>query len=551
MSFLLSRQIWSKTMYKIMLVEDEPEVLDSMLRIIRWELVGFETPRGCRDGRQALDLLEEGFTPDVVITDICMPHVDGLELTAWLGEHLPDTLVIILSGYDEFGYAQRAIQYRVHDYVLKPVTPYRVEEILVGAAEALRQQRFSSEHGIVQIAELHFLNRLLTAQMDAAVIAENCRQYSLNLDSAFYSVAVADIDRLPPQEDPDDSSELDLLRYALQNIAAELLQKQKGLTAFQGTDRTLKLISGGQTAEESSILIKNAVEEIAQKMQEALKCSLSAGFGESMADLSGLYYSHQQALSALALRFYSGEGSRIDFNEEIEKHGRIDFMQYESQFEQAIRAFDTDTSLATLHKMFDALQKERVPFEKCVKYCQRLVVLLLNFTSSLVEDKELHLLESAWEKSNLYDAHTIKQMEQLMLAFCEQVFELQSLVSGDSTSALMLQAETFIKENYSNPKLSLQMVTDHLAISTSYFSSIFKTRFGATFVEYLTRMRMEKAKQILIFTDHRTYETAEEVGFSDPHYFSVAFKKFTGMTPKEYRENKRKQRTTSEAPCAE
>ena len=93
-----------------------------------------------------------------------------------------------------------------------------------------------------------------------------------------------------------------------------------------------------------------------------------------------------------------------------------------------------------------------------------------------------------------------------------------------------------MKEHYNDPNLSLNTLTEYLAISNSYFSAIFKAKTGSTFIEYLTRLRMERAKQILSMTDRRTYEVAEDVGFSDPHYFSVAFKRVTGMTPKEYRE---------------
>lgn len=119
---------------------------------------------------------------------------------------------------------------------------------------------------------------------------------------------------------------------------------------------------------------------------------------------------------------------------------------------------------------------------------------------------------------------------------CDKAFKILALTKSDTAAAQVSKAEKYIREHYGDPRLSLNMITEHLAISTSYFSAIFKSRTGATFVEYLTRVRMEKAQQILAFTDRRTYEAAEDVGFSDPHYFSVTFKRVTGMTPKEYRE---------------
>ena len=117
-------------MYKVLLAEDEVEVLSAMLKTIQWKNCGFEPPVGCQDGMKAIEILKEGFVPNLVITDICMPFADGLELTEYINANLPGTIVVILTGYDEFKYAHSAIKLKVYDYVLKPVTPGHMTELL-------------------------------------------------------------------------------------------------------------------------------------------------------------------------------------------------------------------------------------------------------------------------------------------------------------------------------------------------------------------------------------------------------------------------------------
>lgn len=200
-----------------------------------------------------------------------------------------------------------------------------------------------------------------------------------------------------------------------------------------------------------------------------------------------------------------------------------------------------------MHDLVGQLRSGHVPFERCVLYSQKLMMTLIGLTDELIGGAEVESLEKTWEQFNFYSAPTLGRLERMIDEVCDKAFKILALTKSDTAAAQVSKAEKYIREHYGDPRLSLNMITEHLAISTSYFSAIFKSRTGATFVEYLTRVRMEKAQQILAFTDRRTYEAAEDVGFSDPHYFSVTFKRVTGMTPKEYREFSRRGDTAPQA----
>lgn len=534
-------------MYKIMLVEDEPEVIDSMLENIDWGRHGFAQPLGCRHGAEAVEIIENGILPDAIITDICMPLMDGLELTRLVREKSPKTLVVVLSGHDEFAYAQKALQLKAYDYILKPITPANLEKILIKLKDELDRQALEDADASASIAKHHFLNRLLAAEMDHAVMETDCKRYDLCFEGKYHVAAVLDIDPWLLNEEDFFEDEIDLLRYGMCNMAQEITENLSGALVFQDNDKKARIIVSAATPQDCEKNAHSLIELVAENTRKHLKSTSSAGIGEPVSSPQWLYRSAAQAESALKHRFYYGPNC-------ILRHGDIHparrpanpFSNFKESFETAVNNFDHKGASKTVTDLFEEMKQTHLPFEKCLDYCQRLVVLLLNFTKSFVSENEIVTLEKAWEQHSLYSTSFLLQMEQLMGRFMNQVFELQSLTCNDTVSVQMVRAENFIQQNYANPKLSLQMITDHLALSTSYFSAIYKTRTGCTFIESLTKIRMQKAKQILQHTDQRTYEVADAVGFSDPQYFSAAFKRVTGMTPREYREHSRKSDTR---PC--
>lgn len=521
-------------MYKVMLAEDEAEVLGAMLKTIHWENYGFEVPIGCRDGAEAIRCVEAGEQPDVLITDICMPFVDGLELTEYVTKHLPDAIVVILTGYDDFHYAQKAIKFQVFDYVLKPITPSCLCELLERLKVEL-DQRSRSDGNSKEIVTNYFLNQLVHKKMDLSVISEYCRIYDIKFEGCYHVSALLDID-LPAQKTGAQDKSDDLLRYGLFNIAQELSQEY-GVAVFQGREGLCNCIVSAADLESCFRLTGTLISHIAQTVHRALKVTVSAGIGEPVKSLDALYFSHQKAEKALESRFYYGENSILFSSEvDIKKSENIDYQNCERHLTEAVYTLNRTAAGDAVKELANQLKNTQAPLEKCVFYTQKLLMKMIMLADDIAGEQQADAMTKAFEGASLYSVSTLAQLVDRLDEMFDKAFEILLTLKTSSSASQVAKAELYIKEHFNNPELSLNSVTEHLSVSTSYFSSIFKERTGMTFVEYLTQLRMEKAKQLLTFTDYRTYEIAENIGFSDPHYFCVIFKRTTGLPPTEYRE---------------
>lgn len=532
-------------MYKMFLVDDEPDVLSLIISTVSWEKHGFSIPTGFSDGEAVIQAIEQGQRPDVIITDIYMPKINGLELTSYVAENLPDTIVAIFSGYDEFSYAQKALSLHVHDYLLKPVTPLRLAELLDSLREKLDEKQLDNLYYKEELLRNDFLNRLSSSSMDPAVIDDYLKQFQLDWKGSCLVVFLLDIDRTLPDLESDseeDARELQLMRYGLHNICCELLETNPAVIPFFTKSNLTGLIFSDISEKTLKRESPKTVQTIIDVVEKSLERTISAGMGSIIKDdISLIHQSYLHAIQALELRFYTSGGEINYFSSPISSESiSFHYTPYEQEFSVLLENFDESGLSDCLNRFFSELSSKKVGTNQCIKYCHRLILQLLHFSAEYLDEKEMQMLEVAWKNHHLEDATTLFQLQTIIQRFYEQVNALLSLIRDDASAAQVSRAINYIKQNYANPKLSLQMITDYLSVSTSYFSSAFKTRTNQTFIEYLTGVRMEKAKHMLRHTALKSYEVAENAGYSDPHYFSVAFKRFTGKTPKEYRENAQK-----------
>jgi two-component system response regulator YesN len=613
-----------------MLVDDEPEVLDSMVKTIDWAGDGFEPPVGCRDGEEAIAKLKNGYIPNVLITDINMPKLSGLALTKYVRENHEGILVIILSGYDEFSYAQEAIKLQVHDYILKPVTPAQIRQLLAALRTSLRNAELSCKDGGAQNSREDFLSRLLTgdckdsaaaaqaaggqaaksqpsagaavanaksqpsaggaaanakpqaaaaaaaapgaqalsaaggaaagdrgqalaggaAAQDAAhaktqsaagagQLEENLKRHGLNFNGAYHVVALLDMEKEPILGKEQEQA-IERQRESLRELAEELFENDRMFVIAREKKGRTYLIASGDTPDIAMAAAKSAAAVIVRSARARIGRAASAGIGKATGSPRLLYMSAGEAQEALDDMFYHGSGNILAAGEYPPPSGaKFDFFSFEQAFERAVQQLDYKAALEALSAMFEQIKNAKLPILQCAKNCQTLITQMLRFAAGLVGEKECKEMHDSWERQDLFSALSLSEMLSITYSFCESAFEAIDLACGDPGAQLVRKAENFIVRNYTNPKFSLGMVTNHIAVSTSYFSAQFKLRTGLTFIEYLTNIRMDKAKQLLSLTDWPTYEIAECVGFSSQHYFSVTFKRMMGMTPKEYRDRDR------------
>ncbi|MCD7746659.1 MAG: response regulator [Lachnospiraceae bacterium] len=552
-------------MYQVLLVDDEILVRDAIRENIDWEGLGFTLAGDCQNGKEAIAFVKE-HPVHVVLTDINMPYVDGLELSRYLFENFPETVVIIFSGFSEFDYAQKAIQYHVSEYLLKPVTARELSQVLERTCEKLdktrkeeqKLQKLTSTYKEYQknaaLIQSKALSNLVMHSREPRESLRELGEMGITFQSSYYRVAVLDIDLYSDLYEPDleKQKESALMAFVVFNISEELLRQERLGHAYQEGNHRIHLLleserfeqPGNQRGIRMEFLAasRRISERIQQEVYKALGMMVSAGLGGCVSSTDELYHSWESAQEALARRYSGGGGLILDMESgKQEDHPAYsDYNIVQSRLAEAVRDHDTERAMEALDAMQasmrgELLEKNRV----CLQLAQAVrQVADIGLASGLdggwlSQEREAAVDRIAKQRSMSKAVETAKEYTELVL-------EALGSMSDSNSKRLAMRAVDYIEKHYADPALGLNDVCGYLGVSTSHFSTLFKEATGETFMDLLTRTRMQKAKDLLEHTALKNYEIAERVGYSDPHYFGIVFKKMTGRTPTEYAKDKRK-----------
>ena len=532
-------------MYKVLLVDDETLIREAISENIQWEEIGFSFMGACENGKQAMEAIEKE-QPDLLLTDINMPFVDGMELTKFVYENYPDTKVIIISGFDEFEYAKNAVKYQVLEYILKPITPMEFTETLL-RVKKMFDERKESQRDMKKIRSAYvsnlpmvqgrYLHNLLNGTVDYAKLDEKQEELRLNLSAGCYNTALVEGDSLEPFTSQYANVKDELALFAVYNITAEIVASENCGIAFQGTDEKTAILFMGDEEESLKIKMKQILPKIHQAMEEFLQIQVTIAVGKSVKRLEELPDSFAKTKSALEYKFMLG-GNQIIEAEEYEeirnsaKH--IDIFEWASQMATTIRTNKIEEISQKTEQFVEQVKLSYVNKNRSFVYVQNLVLSVINLLELPEElEDEIYSQERNFMKQ-IYDCENLDEIELRLRGTFRYICNLMSNQRDSYGKRQAMLALDYIEKNYADSSVTLNSVCTALAMSTSYFSSVFKNYTGETFIESLTKKRMEKAKILLEQGNLKTYEIAEAVGFSDAHYFSVAFKKAVGKTPTEY-----------------
>lgn len=534
-------------MYKVLLVDDEILVREAISAKIEWNQLGFELAGDCENGKTAIEFLNE--TPvDVVLTDIGMPYVDGMQLSKYISENFPLTSIIIFSGYSDFEYAKQAIQYKVSEYILKPVTKQELSEVLLGIKDKLDGER-QQEQKIDELTKVYrtytknealivsrTLTRLVRGTQEVSTSLKELEEFGIKVESLAYRVVVVDIDVYSDLYEIDDElkKESALMSFVVENIANEIVSNHEAGLTYRDSDNRVCLLLYANRQGNMGTRVRNMCQDIKAHVHEAMKLSISIGIGILVEDLEGLPKSYDSAINILRYRYTKGNGVIFDCEEDKSAVNPIELEPWYKDVATAVSGGDTSLLSETLEHIEKWLYSGFVSRNQVVAYLHQ--ILRLVYEAVQKADEGFRLEES--DITKVTDARSLDKAMKLVLEYAKKGLETVAAAGQSSGERQAMVAVDYLEQNYSNSELSLNSICEYLNISTSRFSSIFKESTGKTFTEVLTNIRMERAKELLTQTSLKNYEIAEKVGFSDPHYFSIAFKKMTGKTPKEYaREN--------------
>ncbi|NLE24013.1 MAG: response regulator [Clostridiaceae bacterium] len=541
-------------MFKMILVDDEEEVRKGIIQKTDWESFGFEVPYEAENGRDALDLIEEN-VPDVVITDITMPIMDGLKLASVISECYPTIKVVILTGFDEFKFAQQAIRYGVVDYILKPVLPKDINDLMDKLRRMIEEEVSQKEdinrlrsHYIksLPIVRDKFLIQLVTGNLSRAEIDKRSQLFDIHIKGNNFMVATASIDAESMIKSGYGGDDSELCKFAILNISKEIIDKYPLGEAFYH-DENLVFIMGFDGNDNNTFLKKaiSVLEEIRFSIEKYLKINIAIGLGSITGSVDKLKESYKNALTALEYKRLIGI-NKIIYIEDLEPKTTDDIVFDEEKEAHLISSIKFGTEkdvVGVVDEIFDDITKPLLPLKDYQLYFLEIVASLSRLSRKFQVDIG-QMLGVSNINAEISQYTTIDEIKDWIKRVCIGLKASISDKMQSKTQLLLEKAKDYINQNYSDDTLSLHKVADHLYISVCYLSMIFKKEADETFLKYLVRVRLDAAKDLLINSDLQTAEIAERVGYPDINYFSFFFKKNVGMSPREYRSSFKAQKET-------
>ena len=539
-------------MLKVFLVEDEYVVREGIKKI-DWNAHGYEFCGEASDGEIALPLIRKN-SPDIVITDIKMPFMDGLELAGQIRKEFPDIEIIILSGYEEFSYAQEAISLGVSKYLTKPIGAHDLLRELDEIRETIEQKKLDREITLRYQHDMEedtikrrkdFFNDLVSGGSPVSELLERSDELGLDLRASRYCILL-----VTSYIDAHDQDEYENSYHEMYTRLHEWVMTRTDV--FMMFNRDLDGQAVLFKADDAETLKKNietSCREFADIVSGYDHIRYYGGIGCHVERLSELGRSFDSASAAFAHRFFdktnrivdgkdlseiniSGSGSGSDEIElgaidarKLDREGLVHFIKTgdRAECDYFVDEFIDSTCGEALQSM---LFRQYVTMD--VYFATIEFVTGLGYGKDSVEAPDAAMNVAA-------DASSVREYcKRLLLA----AIDLRDKVSHSKYKDVADKVIRYIEDHYADEDLSLNVLAEYVRFSPNHLSMIFSQETGETFSKYLIDYRIGKAKEALKCTSMKSSEIALQVGYRDPHYFSYMFKKITGMTPTQYREGK-------------
>lgn len=534
---------------KVFLVEDEMVIRRGIKNSIDWEKEGYIFCGEASDGELAYPMIIKE-KPDILITDIRMPFMDGLELCKLVKEELPNIKILILSGYDEFDYAKEAIRLGVTEYLLKPISSGKLLEALNGVSESIRREKEDKDLVRKYMEEMRentehekqkFFEQMIAGNLSMADALETGKKYEMNLSTGMYNLLLF---RFTLGEENRKSGELlGEAEYAIKKLTERL----EYVFEFQRDVEGWAFLLMADNEEQMSERVKELSKDLEEIMKNYSTITYFGGIGQPVARLRELEESFREAERALAARF-TMELNRIISVEDIRMAQNVDTLD-----DIEITSFGEIEKTRTMLEKFlnngaeDEIDEfvdvyiNELPEENLKSVLMRQYIIMDAYIVMMSFCEKIEGIEGEMQaqseelKNSMKTIQTLEEIKNYIRMLLKKIIGVRDTISGRRYSDIIEIAKDQIRKTYMSDEISLNTIAAEVGMSPSYFSSIFSKEMGKTFVEYLTEIRMDRAKELLMCSSMKTSEIGYEVGYKDPHYFSYIFKKTQNCTPKEFR----------------
>ncbi|MEK5494793.1 response regulator [Paenibacillus sp. FSL R7-0297] len=511
-------------MYSIFLVDDEALELETLRDYIRWEEMGIYVVGTAGNGREALEKIE-ATRPDIVLTDVQMPIMNGIDLAHTLNERYDWIQVMFLTGHDEFHYVKSALHAGAVGYLLKPLDLSEIESVITKVKQLCEESRMKLRS--IEAAKAKILKEL-SCEKNTELAAGLANSFSLLArlpETTRYALALFSVD---PKEAEGEQQSLEEWMSRLEAYLGHFFKMKNVDTVFV----PYKEGEVGVYMEAAKQPGHYAWEDLAEAMRRALDFTVTAAVGGQESTLPYIHELYEQTRVILNERFYEGAGKII--------HGDAVRGQFYSEhlppFERkewfnTINQLDFGEAAQQLHRYFGGLATLRVKQKNICDWAINLTDELLALHEPAPEGfKRAELYHS------IYNALTLHEIEDLILGTAETAVSMLGERLLDKNAKLVHKVRTVIDQQYDLP-ITINSLSEQVYLSPNYLRSIFKDKTGMTIHDYLTRIRLGKAKELLADGSLKVQDIAQRVGYESTSYFISLFVKNLGVTPNEFRKS--------------
>ena len=533
-------------MLKVFLVEDETVIREGLRDNIPWEQYGYRLVGEAADGEIALPLIRK-VKPDVLITDIKMPFMDGLSLSRIVNTEFPKMKIIIISGYDDFEYARQAIEVGVEQYLLKPITKLTMRNSLLELKEKIEQNNQQNDYQAMYQNEMHeyeqfsrrrFFERILVGELSVKEIYEEASKLSIEIDAASYNLLLFSL-----QENSKQYTKEEMEKFArIQDEILHYFLRHPQYILFRFNVNSYGVLIKAES-EKIAEFTENSIEHIKRvclSVQNEISWYVAEGLPVERLSMlpecyQGVnhYYSYRFIMPELHILNKDTLKEYINVSEN-ENINNVDSRKMDPEIirDFLIRGSSSEindfvnTYLQSIH---DTLSSRM--FRNYVVLNIRFAVIAYMESLGVTKEEYMDITQNYGKEMNI----KVEEVHDYFVRMLEIAIRFREKESDYQSKKILRKAMDYINANFDNEALSLNSVANEVDVSANYLSTIFSQSMQKTFIEYVTGKRMEKAKMLLRNSDKGSSEIAIEVGYKDPHYFSFVFKKTQGCSPREYR----------------
>ncbi len=526
-------------MYTVIVADDEEELRRALIRRVDWESIGFSVVGEAENGAEALELVEK-YEPDLLLTDIRMPFISGIELARQVREVRPATQIVFLSGYDDFTYAQQAIQYNIISYLLKPISAAE----LTGELKKIKEKIDEKYHQFVvddgEFEKLEIQNMVMPWLLDSFPMGEredrNRQMMEEAVSAGLFKDDTGEYKFIVIVTCIMNSDGKNSTTKSMMHAVDSILVKYVKYVSFFLEGRIVSLLIASQAGFDKYLHI--AVSEIAQSVKRIMNFSCLIGISRPMAGLSGAHEAYMEAMNAI--QYSKKNRTEISFISDIERGENVNLERiegYVSELEKLLRSGSRKELEDFLSCIFDRIEKENMAVTALYFMMMQLVSAVFRVVYSALEKDAISELQGSAPLLTGDAMENLALLQRRYTDFCLKARDLIADQRKRSSTVLCDKVLGIIESQYMKSDISLVSVSSEIAVSPNYLSTLIRKSTGKTFIDLLTQKRIEKARDLLLCTNMKIKEISEKCGYNDQHYFSYCFKKYIGLSPNAYKQN--------------